>query len=149
MEQTNDNQLQGAEILFGFVAWLTTRYEPTTMSAQHTTTIEHIKRFCEANGLSMDCREDWADRLTHPPVLPGEVTRSTSEKWDPEARIADLESKLKRSLAEKQGAERHVKDLQGVIDVGQPENARLRKRLADLEAEGQSDKAKLAIEASS
>ncbi len=67
--------LEGAEILFGFLGWLTSRYQITTFSRRHeaSTAVELLKRFCEANGLPDECREDWDTRLTHPEVLPGEV----------------------------------------------------------------------------
>lgn len=59
--------LEGAEILYGFCNWLTTRREKTVMSAHHDSApiAELIKQFSDTNGLK--CPEDgWEENLLHP-----------------------------------------------------------------------------------
>lgn len=78
----DDSKLQGAEILFGFLGWLTSRKTAVTFSWHHGTSGEAVKlleRFCETNGLSTDCRDHWDDRLTHPPVLEAEQVNESSD----------------------------------------------------------------------
>lgn len=60
--------LEGVEILYGFVAWLTTKHTPVTFSDKHNAgeAVDLIARFCEANNLRNSCRENYADYLTHP-----------------------------------------------------------------------------------
>lgn len=60
--------LQGAEILFGFMGWLTTRKEGVTLGAEHdaSVAVDLVTRFCKANNLPETCRDGWDDRLTHP-----------------------------------------------------------------------------------
>ena len=62
-------QLSGSEALFGFIAWLTTREEETTIvlgSTQDCAGLpDLIDEFCKINQLS-DPREGWSELLTHP-----------------------------------------------------------------------------------
>jgi hypothetical protein len=60
-------ELNGAETLFGFVAWLTTRDEATMLGAKHdcTPVIELIKIFCKENNLT-NPRNRWTDFFKMP-----------------------------------------------------------------------------------
>lgn len=60
-------KLQGAEILYGFCGWLTTREKAVTMSHKHNAAVaaELIKEFAEVNGLDKP-RDHWEDALIHP-----------------------------------------------------------------------------------
>jgi len=62
------NKLEGAEILFGFMGWLTSRDQVETFSSSHDAAIavELIEKFCKANNLKTGIRDDWAKNLTHP-----------------------------------------------------------------------------------
>jgi hypothetical protein len=60
-------ELSGSEALYGFCGWLTTRDEPTVMSAHDEAghIAELIGDFCETNELK-DPQEHWDDELKHP-----------------------------------------------------------------------------------
>ncbi len=61
--------LTPAEAVFGLLAWLTTRKQPSTFSAKHDSSpaAAIAAVFCKTNNLGT-CRDEWADYLTHPPV---------------------------------------------------------------------------------
>lgn len=60
--------LSAAEALYGFMGWLTTRYEVVTLSAMHEAGIaaELVSEFCKVNGLA-EPRDHWEENLIHPP----------------------------------------------------------------------------------
>lgn len=60
-------ELSASEAVYGFAAWLTTRYEPVTLSALHDAGIaaELVAEFCKVNGLP-EPRDHWEQNLTHP-----------------------------------------------------------------------------------
>ena len=60
-------ELSASEAVYGFAAWLTTRYEPVTLSALHDAGIaaELVFEFCKVNGLP-EVRDHWEENLTHP-----------------------------------------------------------------------------------
>lgn len=62
------DHLRGAELLFGFVGWLTSRQQVTVMGASVPCgdAVSLIQEFCEENDISTDCRPNWTDALTHP-----------------------------------------------------------------------------------
>lgn len=74
-EEQVPSTLQGAEILFGFVGWLTSRKQDVTMSGGDDASepVRLIGRFLEANNLSDDCRQGWDRTLNHPAALAGEL----------------------------------------------------------------------------
>ena len=59
--------MSGAEALYGFAGWLTSRDEATVMSATHDAVpiVELVACFCKANNLQ-EPREGWENNLTHP-----------------------------------------------------------------------------------
>jgi len=61
------DRLTGSEAVFGFAAWLTTRDEAVTFSAQHDAApaAELVHEFCKANVLT-DPREGWSDQVIRP-----------------------------------------------------------------------------------
>lgn len=61
-------ELHGAELLFGFVGWLTARQQVTMMGAEVPCgdAVSLIQEFCETNNISTECRSNWTDALTHP-----------------------------------------------------------------------------------
>ena len=61
------DQLTGAEAIYGFIGWLTSRDKTTIMSSKHDASkpVDLIAEFCETNSLS-DPREDWTKNLTRP-----------------------------------------------------------------------------------
>lgn len=61
------DKLTASEALFGFMAWLTTRYQEVTFSAHHDAApaANLVDEFCKVNELD-DPRDHWADNLTHP-----------------------------------------------------------------------------------
>jgi hypothetical protein len=60
-------QLSASEAVYGFAAWLTTRYEPVTLSARHDAGIvaRLVSEFCKVNNLP-EPRDHWEENLTHP-----------------------------------------------------------------------------------
>ena len=60
-------ELTGSEAVYGFVAWLTTCEEVTTMGKGHDCGLvaDLVKEFCDVNKLS-EPRHNWSDYLTHP-----------------------------------------------------------------------------------
>ena len=56
-----------SEALFGFMAWLTTREKPVTLSANHDAGVaaDLVGEFCKANNLD-EPRDNWTDYLTMP-----------------------------------------------------------------------------------
>jgi hypothetical protein len=62
-------QLSPSEALFGFVAWLTTRNEPTIMSRHDEASgpADRIRAFCEANNLE-EPRAGWEKTFVFPKV---------------------------------------------------------------------------------
>lgn len=60
-------EMTGAEAVFGFCAWLTTRAEKTVMSASDDSGViaRLVKQFCDTNKL-IEPRENWTDYLVHP-----------------------------------------------------------------------------------
>jgi hypothetical protein len=82
-------ELSGSEALFGFCGWLTTRDDPTVMSAHDNAgqIADLIDKFCKTNDLK-DPREHWNDELKHPketnktadfPDHPDQIVVSKSE----------------------------------------------------------------------
>lgn len=66
-----ESKLQGAEVLYGFMAWLTAREAVTVISSRSDTCmgIGLIERFLEANGLSGELRPTAASMVVHPDPL--------------------------------------------------------------------------------
>lgn len=66
--------LSPSEAVYGFAAWLTTRYEAVTLSRAHNAgpAADLVAQFCEANGLAPP-RDRWSDVLVHPAELPTDV----------------------------------------------------------------------------
>ncbi len=58
-----------AEVLFGFLGWLTCRSTPVTFSASHEASpaVELLELYCEAQGWSTECGPDYPHRLKTPP----------------------------------------------------------------------------------
>jgi len=61
------DRMIASEALFGFVGWLTSREEVTTMSTNHNAApaADLIKQFCEENKLE-EPRAGWENNLIHP-----------------------------------------------------------------------------------
>ena len=68
LKEKDNSQLQGSEILYGFLSWLTTRDEAITFSSKHDTNkaIKLLMLFLKYNKLS-EPRKDWVKNLEHPP----------------------------------------------------------------------------------
>lgn len=61
------NKLSASEAVYGFVAWLATRNEPTIMSSNHSSApvVDLMLQFCDNNGLG-EPQDDYHFRLTKP-----------------------------------------------------------------------------------
>lgn len=61
------SKLNASEALYGFAAWLTTRYEPTTLGAKHdcAPVVDRIVEFIEANDLP-PLSATWPNNLVFP-----------------------------------------------------------------------------------
>jgi hypothetical protein len=61
------DELTAAEAVYGFAAWLTTRDEPTVMSAKNDSApiATLVGEFCKENKLEK-CRDGWEKNLIHP-----------------------------------------------------------------------------------
>ena len=88
-----NKELNAAEAVYGFVAWLTTREERTVMSAKDDCApiAELIKRFCAENNLP-EVSDQWPLNLIHPS---GEVAVPNAELCG----AADMPEALRRSTA--------------------------------------------------
>lgn len=62
-----DEKLSAAEALYGFISWLVSRDEVTTLSGHHSPFIgaDLVDEFCKANDLP-DPREGWEKNLKRP-----------------------------------------------------------------------------------
>jgi len=61
------NEMSGAEAIYGFCGWLTTRDEKTIMGSKHDCAViaDLIDEFCKANDLSEPV-DHWEKNLIHP-----------------------------------------------------------------------------------
>ena len=64
MSCMKDDKLSGAEAIYAFCAWLTTRKQPVTMSSRHNCAVipPLIKHFCETQGLDKP-RDDYHEKI--------------------------------------------------------------------------------------
>lgn len=89
-KQRNPERMTGSEAVYGFVAWLTTRSEATTMGASHdcASLVPLITKFCETNGLDAP-RERWTDYFQHPREEPKATLGKLRANWSAELKEPD------------------------------------------------------------